>query len=53
MFYSIGSGVMKLHRCQVGNMHLDMLHGADEGCWRLLSDDKIHHGLGWNVRYLI
>lgn len=54
MFHSIGSGVMKLHRCQVGKIHLDMLHEADVGCWRLFSDDEIHHGLGWNViRYLI
>ena len=31
--YDIGSGVIKLHTCQVGKIHLHMhiLYGADEG----------------------
>jgi len=55
MFHAIGSGVMQLHRIQVGNINLSMLRGvgsecAQEGCWRLLSENEIYQGLGWEVR---
>jgi hypothetical protein len=52
MFHAIGSGVMKLHRCQVGNINLNSMidNGGMEGCWRILDDDEVYNGLGWEVR---
>ncbi len=50
MFHAIGSGVMRLHRCKVGNIDLETMLGSDEGSWRLLSEDEIESGLGWKVR---
>lgn len=65
MFHAIGSGVMKLHRLQVGVIDLGMLSKNNlddksgecgnyegEGCWRMLSEEEIWHGLGWKVRVL-
>ena len=55
MFHAIGSGVMSLHRVNVGRINLNMLSAngnmnGKEGCWRMLSDEEILDGLGWNVR---
>jgi len=60
MFHAINSGVMQLHRRQVGDIDLDMLknegcagEGAgEEGSWRLLTKKEILHGLGWKVKQL-
>lgn len=58
MFHSIGSGVIQLHRRQVGNIHLDMLasgseHEVVEWNWRLLTKKEIWNGLGWKVKSLV
>jgi len=58
MFHAINSGVMRLHRKSVGTLDLNMLNGEinagtrdnTEGCWRVLSDEEVRIGLGWNVR---
>lgn len=58
MFHAINSGVMRLHRKSVGALDLNILNGEDhagdrdntEGCWRVLSDEEVRIGLGWNVR---
>ena len=58
MFHSIGSGVMKLHRVSVGKLSLAGLSSnhstteLQEGEWRLLSEDEIRVGLGWECRWL-
>ena len=61
MFHAINSGVMQLHRRQVGDIDLDMLklkneEGCEgtgaEGSWRLLTEKEILHGLGWKVKQL-
>jgi len=58
MFHAINSGVMQLHRRQVGKLGLDMLHaegeddGTREGSWRVLSDREVLDGLGWKPRLL-
>jgi len=57
MFHSIGSGVMKLHRVSVGKLSLMGLSSnptqeLQEGEWRLLSEDEIRLGLGWDCRWL-
>ena len=61
MFHAIGSGVMKLHRLQVGKIYLGMLSKNNdgecgtyegEGCWRMLSEEEIWDGLNWKVRVL-
>ena len=58
MFHAVGSGVIQLHRRQVGNIDLDMLAlGSEdevaEGSWRLLTEKEIRIGLGWKVRPLV
>ena len=58
MFHSIGSGVIQLHRRQVGNIDLDMLafgstNEVVEGSWRLLTKKEIMNGLNWIVRPLV
>ncbi|GFH55517.1 23S rRNA pseudouridine2457 synthase [Chaetoceros tenuissimus] len=58
MFHAIGSGVIQLHRRQVGNIDLDMLAmGSEdqvaEGSWRLLTKKEIMNGLNWKVRPLV
>eukprot|EP00986_Skeletonema_menzelii_P016996 scaffold16886_cov148-Skeletonema_menzelii.AAC.3 len=57
MFHSIGSGVMKLHRVSVGELSLAGLASSQTtemqvGEWRLLSEDEIRLGLGWECRWL-
>ena len=57
MFHSIGSGVMKLHRVSVGGLSLAGLASSQTtelqvGEWRLLSEDEIRLGLGWECRWL-
>ena len=57
MFHSIGSGVMKLHRVSIGKLALFGLSSnptpeLQEGEWRLLSEDEIRLGLGWDCRCL-
>jgi len=49
MFHAIGSGVLKLHRCCVGNLNLGNLK---EGEWRVLHKREVEDGLGWTVRTL-
>ena len=48
MIHAIGSGVMKLHRVSVGGITLG---GLREGEWRLLSEDEVLDGLGYQCRY--
>ena len=57
MFHSIGSGVMKLHRVSVGELSLAGLASSQTtelqvGEWRLLSEDEVRLGLGWECRWL-
>ena len=57
MFHSIGSGVMKLHRVSIGKISLAGLTQnpkaeLQEGEWRLLSEEEIRLGLGWDCRWL-
>lgn len=50
MFHAIGSGVMALRRTAIGT---DLTLGdLDEGQWRVLSDDEVKQGLGWEPRLL-
>lgn len=51
MFHAIRSGVMKLKRTNIGST-LD-LEGIEEGQWRLLADDEVEMGLGWNPRKIV
>ena len=50
MFHAINSGVMKLHRRQVGDIELDA--DLEEGSWRILTEERVMSGLGWKVRDL-
>jgi len=52
MFHAINSGVMRLHRRQVGDIDLNMLNGGGEGSWRVLTKKEVLDGLGWKVRRL-
>jgi len=57
MFHSIGSGVMKLHRVSIGKLTLMGLsknptQELEEGEWRLLTENEIKLGLGWDCRLL-
>ncbi|KAL9181337.1 hypothetical protein ACHAXT_010142 [Thalassiosira profunda] len=66
MIHAVGSGVMRLHRVQVGRLTLgglvpdcqrpEELGPTDniltEGQWRLLTEEEILDGLGWKCRYL-
>jgi len=64
MFHAIGSGVMKLHRKQVGRLDLRgltsyccsdeqrSLSELKEGEWRVLTDEEVKEGLGWNCRFI-
>jgi pseudouridine synthase len=50
MFHAIGSGVMALRRTAIGTYLT--LGDLKEGQWRVLSDDEVKQGLGWEPRVL-
>jgi pseudouridine synthase len=46
MFHSIGSGVIKLKRTNIGNL-LSLKDIEEVGQWRILSDEEVYYCLGW------
>lgn len=49
MLLAVGSQVIRLARVRVGGIALDV----DEDRWRLLGDDEVRHGLGFEPRALV
>lgn len=49
MLLAVGSQVIRLQRVRVGGIALDV----DEDRWRLLGDDEVRHGLGFEPRALV